>query len=78
MNPKTTLVTVLLLMLQQPDLPDDVHSVPNIACFRKELKSYLFKKALLPYCINYPVSSCSQAGHIYGIMMIDLVSGVAP
>ena len=26
------------------DLPDHVHSAPNLACFRKKLKSYLFDK----------------------------------
>ena len=27
------------------DIPDEVHSVPALVCFRKRLKSYLFKKA---------------------------------
>ena len=27
------------------DLPDEVHSAPTLACFRKRLKAYLFKKA---------------------------------
>ena len=30
------------------DLPDDVRSAPNLACFREILKSYLFDKAFLP------------------------------
>ena len=30
------------------DLPDDVRSAPNLACFRKNIKSYLFDKAFPP------------------------------
>ena len=30
------------------DMPDDVRSAPNLACFRKKLKSYLFNKAFRP------------------------------
>ena len=30
------------------DLPDDVHSALNLACFKKKLKSYLFDKAFPP------------------------------
>ena len=30
------------------NLPDVVHSAPNLACFRKKLKSYLFDKAFPP------------------------------
>ena len=30
------------------NLPDEVRSVPTLACYRKKLKSYLIEKAFLP------------------------------
>ena len=34
------------------DLPDDVCFAPNLACFRKKLKSYLFDKISLLHHVN--------------------------
>ena len=39
------------------DLPEDVHSAPTLACFRKKLKSYLFDKAFPPYYLNFMAST---------------------
>ena len=33
-------------------LPDEVHSAPTLACFRKRLKLYLFKNAFPTYSIH--------------------------
>ena len=60
------------------DLPDDVHSVPTLACFRKYLESYRFKMAFPPKSINYPPSPPSRPGNVYGIIIIELLPGVAP
>ena len=60
------------------NLPDDVCSAPILTWFRKKLKSYLFKKAFPPWHINYPVSPGHRRGYVYGIIIIELVSGVAP
>ena len=37
-------------------LPDDVCSAPNLACFRKKLKSNLFDKAFPLLHVNLPAS----------------------
>ena len=54
------------------DLPDDVCSAPNFACFKKKLKSYLFEH------VNFPVFPWCLPGYVYGIMIIDHIPGVAP
>ena len=38
------------------DLPDKIHSAPTLACFRKRLKSNLFKKAFPSQHTLYPLS----------------------
>ena len=49
------------------DLPDEVRSVLTLACFRKRLKSYLFKKGIPN--LAYTLSGIS--------MVLDLASAMA-